>query len=168
MFHRLPQKGPQMTQVHELMTRGVRTMAPGDSVTRAAQAMDELDVGVIPVCDGNKLLGVITDRDIAVRGVARGIALEQSPVKEIMSDDVCWCYADDDVDDALEKMSAAQVRRLPVVDRDKRLVGILSIGDVAAKGNAKSTGEPLGSISEPARPDRSGISSASGAAGGGA
>lgn len=157
-----------MTQVHELMTRGVRTMAPGDSVTLAAQAMEELGVGVLPVCDGSKLLGVITDRDITVRGVARGISLEKSPVTEIMSDDVCWCYADDSVDDALDKMSAAQVRRLPVVDRDKRLVGILSIGDVAAKGDAQSTGEPLGNISEPARPDRSGISKASGNAGGGA
>ncbi|MBT2324847.1 CBS domain-containing protein [Variovorax paradoxus] len=156
-----------MTQVHELMTRGVRSMAPGDSIALAAQTMEELDVGVLPVCDGKKLVGVVTDRDIAVRGVARGIPLQESPVKQIMSADLCWCYADDSVDDALGKMSEAQIRRLPVVDHDKRLVGMLSLGDVAAKGQTTTTGQPLGSISEPARPNRSGISAASGAAGGG-
>jgi CBS domain-containing protein len=141
-----------MTQVHEMMTRDVRTVAPGDSIVQAANVMQELEVGVLPVCDGNKLVGVVTDRDIAVRGVARQISPDESPVKQIMTEDACWCYADDSVDEALSLMSTAQIRRLPVVDRDKRLVGILSLGDVAAKGKADKTGQPLGRISEPAQP----------------
>ncbi|WPH14733.1 CBS domain-containing protein [Variovorax paradoxus] len=141
-----------MTQVHEVMTRGVRTVAPGDTIVQAAKALEELEVGVLPVCDGSRLVGVVTDRDIAVRGVAREIDLGASPVKQIMTADAYWCYADDTVDEALSQMSAVQIRRLPVVDRDKRLVGILSLGDVAAKGEAGAAADPLGRISEPARP----------------
>ena len=76
-----------MTQVHEVMTRGVRTVAPGDTIVQAAKALEELEVGVLPVCDGSRLVGVVTDRDIAVRGVAREIDLGASPVKQIMTAD---------------------------------------------------------------------------------
>ena len=144
-----------MTQVHEMMTRDVRTVAPGDSIVQAAKIMQELEVGALPVCDGNKLVGVVTDRDIAVRGVARQISPGKSSVNQIMTEDACWCYADDSIDEALSLMSTAQIRRLPVVDRDKRLVGILSLGDLAVKGEPEATGRPLGRISEPARPRRS-------------
>jgi CBS domain-containing protein len=118
-----------------------------------ARMMLDNDCGQIPVVDeSQRPIGVVTDRDIAVRGVARQISPEESPVKQIMTEDACWCYADDSVDEALSLMSTAQIRRLPVVDRDKRLVGILSLGDVAAKGKAEQTGQPLGRISEPAQP----------------
>jgi len=156
-----------MTQIRELMTRGVRTMAPKDSLIFAAQAMEELDVGVLPVCDGERLVGVVTDRDIAVRGVAQGLVADTTTIDQVMSEEVRWCYEDDALDAALRKMGEVQLRRLPIVDRDKRLVGILSLGDVAAKGEAAMSGEPLGKISSPAEPDRSGISAASGNAGGG-
>ena len=139
-----------MTQVHEVMTRGVRTVAPGDTIVQAAKALEELEVGVLPVCDGSRLVGVVTDRDIAVRGVAREIDLGASPVKQIMTADAYWCYADDTVDEALSQMSAVQIRRLPVVDRDKRLVGILSLGDMAlADGQANAATDALCGISEP-------------------
>ncbi|HMC14859.1 MAG TPA: CBS domain-containing protein [Albitalea sp.] len=157
-----------MTQVAEAMTRGVRTMSPNDSIQLAAQAMDELNVGVVPVCDGDRLLGMVTDRDIAVRGVAQGRPPESTPLREVMSGDPLWCFEDDPLEQAIEQMRDAQVRRLPVVDRDRHLVGILSLGDVSATASTSDVAEALACISEPAEPDRSGISAASGPAGGGA
>ncbi|MFN4117309.1 CBS domain-containing protein [Acidovorax sp.] len=154
-----------MQTVSEVMTRGVRTMAPTDSVTVAAQAMRELDVGSLPVCDGVRLVGMVTDRDIVVRGVAEERA--NAPLREVMSEGLLYCREDDPVDSALESMRSQQVRRLPVVDKDKRLVGILSLGDVATKAEGSDTEEAIRGISEPSEPDRSHQSAASGAAGGG-
>jgi CBS domain-containing protein len=156
-----------MTQVAELMTRGVRSLAPGDSLQFAAQAMDELDVGAVPVCDGDELVGMVTDRDIAIRGVAQGRPVDCTPLREVMSDKVLWCFEHQAVDEAMTLMSQAKVRRLPVVDQDRRLVGMLSLGDVAVKAGSQGALDALTQISEPARPDRSGTSAASGAAGGG-
>src|SRR5690606_7335279 len=87
-------KESEMTQVSEIMTRGVRTLAPGETVMKAAQAMKELDVGVIPVCDGRKLLGMVTDRDIVLRGVANGCVVDQAQLKDVMTADTQWCYED--------------------------------------------------------------------------
>ena len=157
-----------MTRVAEVMTRGVRTMSPNDSIQFAAQAMDELNVGVVPVCDGDRLLGMVTDRDIAVRGVAQGRAPESTPLREVMSGDPLWCFEDEPLEQAIEQMREAQVRRLPVVDRERHLVGILSLGDVSATASTADVAEALACISEPSEPDRSGLSAASGAAGGGA
>jgi len=156
-----------MTQVAELMTRGVRALAPGDSLQFAAQAMDELNVGAVPVCDGDQLVGMVTDRDIAIRGVAQGRPVDRTPLREVMSEKVLWCFEDQAVDEAMTLMSQAQVRRLPVVDGDRRLVGMLSLGDVAVKAGSQGALDALAQISEPAEPDRSGSSAASGAAGGG-
>lgn len=156
-----------MPQVSELMTRGVRTLSPADTAAFAAQAMDELDIGAIPVCDGEKLVGMVTDRDIALRVVAQGCPAD-TPLSDIMSPDVVWCSENDSTDTVMDEMAGYQIRRLPVVDRDKRLVGILSLGDLAAKGaSAKRAGDTLGVVSQPAAPDRSGLSAASGASGGG-
>jgi len=157
-----------MTTVADVMTRGVRTMAPSDTVVRAAQAMDELNVGVIPVCDGPKLVGVVTDRDIVVRGVAQ----EQDPrtlrLADVMSTNVRCAREDEDVDEVLHEMADSQIRRMPVVDGQQQLVGIVSLGDIAAKvDDDDDVAGSLGEISMPAAPDRSGQSQASGAAGGG-
>jgi CBS domain-containing protein len=156
-----------MTQVSKAMTRGVRSLTPSETVIKAAQAMQELDVGVIPVCDGDRLVGMVTDRDIVLRGVAQGRAAEQTPLSDVMTKDACWCYEDQSVEEAAEQMREAQIRRMPVVDREKHLVGMLSLGDIATKGDVGESGEALQEISEPSRPDRSHQSSASGSAGGG-
>ena len=155
-----------MQKVSEVMTRGVRTIAPTDTVTFAAQAMRELDVGALPVCDGVRLVGMITDRDIVVRGVAE--ELVNGPVQALMSEGLLYCQEDDTVSSALASMSSQQVRRLPVVDKDKRLVGMVSLGDLATKGvDEDDAGAAVRDISEPSEPDRSSLSAASGVAGGG-
>jgi CBS domain-containing protein len=156
-----------MTQVSQAMTRGVRSLTPGETVMKAAQAMQELDVGVIPVCDGDRLVGMVTDRDIVLRGVAQGRAADKTPLSDVMTREACWCYEDQSVEEAVEQMREAQIRRMPVVDHDKHLVGMLSLGDVATKADAGEGGEALQDISEPSRPDRSHQSAASGNAGGG-
>jgi CBS domain-containing protein len=159
-----------MVQVSQVMTRGVRALAPGDTMQFAAQAMEELNVGSVPVCDGKKLVGMVTDRDITVRGVAQGLAGSSTPLRDVMSGSVRWCYDDQPIDEVMDQMRSAQIRRLPVVDREKHLVGIVSLGDVATKvdGESATVAGALADISEPAEPDRSGVSAASGAAGGGA
>jgi CBS domain-containing protein len=142
-----------MTQVADVMTRGVRTMSPSDTMQLAAKAMEELNVGVVPVCDGERLVGMVTDRDIAVRGVAHGFSATSTRLNEVMTKDPLWCFDDDPLEQAMEKMRDAQVRRLPVVDRDRHLVGILSMGDIATTAGTTDVAETLACISEPAEPD---------------
>ncbi|MCY7314434.1 MAG: CBS domain-containing protein [Rubrivivax sp.] len=155
------------TRVADLMTRGVRSMSPTDTVQLAAQAMDELGVGVIPVCDGGRVVGLVTDRDIAIRVVAQGLPIESTKLSEVMSEGVECVREDDGVDAVRQRMQEAQIRRLPVLDDQGQLVGMLSLGDLAAKDDAEEAGEALAAISEPAEPDRSASSAASGSAGGG-
>lgn len=143
-----------MTQIADVMTRGVRTLSPHDSVISAAQAMEEMDVGVIPVCDGDHLVGMITDRDIVLRAVAHNCANEQTTLGHVMTAEPCWCYEDQSVDDVIEAMRGAQLRRMPVVDRSQQLVGIISLGDLAVKADEAKAGEALEQISEPAAPAR--------------
>ena len=146
-----------MTTVADVMTRDVRTMAPGDSVVDAARCMDELNVGVIPVCDGDKLVGMVTDRDIVVRGVAAQHGdLKSMKLADVMSAHVRCAHADDDVDRVLGEMAEAQIRRVPVVDGNQRLIGIVSLGDIAAKNpdDEADVAMSLGDISTPAEPDR--------------
>ena len=159
-----------MTTVADVMTRGVRTLTPTDSVSHAAQAMDELNVGVIPVCDGEKLVGMVTDRDIVVRGVAQECDLKTTKLSDVMSTNVRCATEDQSVDDILGAMADSQIRRMPVVDGQQRLVGIVSLGDIADKDSANEVdlATSLADISSPSEPDRSGQSQASGAAGGGA
>jgi CBS domain-containing protein len=158
-----------MTTVADVMTRGVRSMSPSDTVARAAQAMDELNVGVIPVCEGEKLVGMVTDRDIIVRGVAQERDIRSTKLADVMSTNVRCAKEDQDVDEVLSQMAETQIRRMPVVDRQDKLVGIVSIGDIAGKDpeDEESLAASLGDISSPAQPDRSGQSQASGKAGGG-
>ena len=146
-----------MTTVADVMTRGVRTLTPNDTVVDAAKAMDELNVGVIPVCEGDKLVGMVTDRDIVVRGVALGTELKSTRLADVMSGHVRCAKEDDDVDQVLSEMAEAQIRRLPVVDGNQKLVGIVSLGDIAAKAGAEEdaeVGSSLSDISSPAAPDR--------------
>ena len=158
-----------MTTVADVMTRGVRSMKPDDSVVQAAQTMDELNVGVIPVCDGDKLVGVVTDRDIVVRGVAQDTEIKSMKLADVMSGNVHCAKESDDVDEILSEMAEKQIRRLPVVDDSQRLVGIVSLGDIAAKNpdDEVDVAMSLGDISMPAEPDRSNQSQASGGQGGG-
>jgi CBS domain-containing protein len=158
-----------MTTVADVMTRGVRTMSPSDTVSKAAQAMDELNVGVIPICEGDKLVGMVTDRDIVVRGVAQECDVRTTKLADVMSTNVRCATEDQDVDEILGEMADAQIRRLAVVDSQQRLVGIVTLGDIADKdpGDEAEVGTSLADISSPARPDRSGQSQASGSAGGG-
>lgn len=156
-----------MSTVSKVMTRGVRTLQPTASLVEAAQAMDELGIGALPVCEGSRLVGMLTDRDIVVRGVAQGCDPGNTRLGDIMSGHVRCCYEDEDVAAVAARMGQTQIRRLPVLDRDERLIGILSLGDVAVKENSGQAGYVLADVSEPARPDRSGQSQASGAAGGG-
>jgi CBS domain-containing protein len=154
-----------MQTVSDVMTRGVRTLSPTDTLTAAAQAMQELDVGSIPVCDGVRLVGMVTDRDIVVRGVAQERV--NVSLQDVMSEGLLYCHEDDTVPSAMESMRRQQVRRLPVVDKDKRLVGIVTLGDVATKGDEDDAGDALRGISEPSEPHRSRLSAGSGTAGGG-
>lgn len=145
-----------MTTVADVMTRGVRTLKPNDTVVQAAQAMDELNVGVIPVCDGDKLVGMVTDRDIVVRGVAQDTEIKGMKLADVMSANVHCARESDDVDQVLGEMADRQIRRLPVVDDGQRLVGIVSLGDIAAKNpeDEVDVAMSLGDISMPAEPDR--------------
>jgi CBS domain-containing protein len=131
------------------MTPNVRIASPDQTIRDAAQAMAEIDAGVLPVGENDRLVGMITDRDIAVRAVAAG----KSPdtlVQEAMTRDLCYCFDDQDLDDVADDMHANKVRRLPVVNREKRLVGILSLGDMAkADGHAGATSDALQGICQP-------------------
>jgi CBS domain-containing protein len=148
-------KETTVTQVSDVMTRGVRTLTPQDSIVRAAQAMDELDVGAIPVCEGDRLVGIVTDRDIVVRGLAKGGAVETTPLEQVMSHDPRWCFEDQPLDAVLEQMREVRIRRVAVFDHERHLVGILSLGDVAVKADGDGAAAVLQEISEPATPDRS-------------
>ncbi|MBW8790673.1 MAG: CBS domain-containing protein, partial [Rhizobium leguminosarum] len=117
-------------QVREAMTRDVLVARPDQSIQDAAQMMADIDAGVVPVGDRDRLVGMITDRDIAVRAVARGKGPD-AKIADVMTADVKYCFEDDDVNDVLENLGDQQIRRLPVVNRNKRLVGILSLGDIA-------------------------------------
>ncbi|MDO9113869.1 MAG: CBS domain-containing protein [Polaromonas sp.] len=139
-----------MTTVTDVMTRDVRTLTSDSTITEAARAMEELNVGVIPVCDGDKLLGMVTDRDIVVRAVAQGLD-GNTPLAKVMSTDVRTARETDDLDTVLADMASSQIRRLPVLDGEERLVGIVSIGDIAVKGqDEEDVGQSLADISAPA------------------
>jgi len=144
-----------MKQIRDVMTANPRTVGPEDSLRMAAQFMDELNVGVLPVCEGEKVIGMVTDRDIAVRGVAQGLSPDEGQVREVMSASVRTCYDDEQVDDVLDEMADVQIRRVPVLDREQRLVGIVSLGDLAEdRGQQGRVAEALRDISTPSQPDR--------------
>src|SRR5262249_22988927 len=118
------------------------------TIRDAARLMAQIDAGVLPVGENDRLVGMITDRDIAIRAVGAGKD-PQTPVREVMSKEVMYCFEDDDLDEVVQNMADIKVRRLPVRDRDKRLVVILSLGDIALTEGAGSAGSALCGISEP-------------------
>ena len=140
-------------KVADLMTHDPQPIGPDDTLKRAAELMDALDIGVLPVCDGQRLVGMLTDRDIVVRAAAVGLAPGAARVGGGMTVDRQWAYDDEDVGEAERMMRDTQVRRLPVLNRQRRLVGMLSLGDLAAKG-AGAVRDTLDAISRPPAPDR--------------
>jgi CBS domain-containing protein len=131
------------------MSSDVRITSPGETIREAARTMKEIDAGFLPVGENDRLVGMITDRDIAVRGVAEGKAPD-TPVRDIMTADIHYVFSDDSVEDAASRMGELQVRRLPVLNRDKRHVGIISIGDVSkSDGATDDSGAALRQIAEP-------------------
>jgi len=135
-------------KISEVMTRDVQTVRPDQPVQQAASFMLSADAGSIPVTDGERLIGMITDRDIAVRGIAKGYGPD-TPVRELMTDDVICAREDDDADAVATKMSSAQVRRLPVIDDQERLCGIVSLGDLSREADEDCAAEALQGVSEP-------------------
>lgn len=134
-------------KISQFMTRNVQIVSPDDTLERAARLMGEIDAGVLPVGEHERLVGMITDRDIAVRGVARGCGPE-ARVRDVMSPEVKYCRDDAEVDEVLRNMADIQVRRLPVVDADKRLVGIVSLGDLDREA-PEETGRAMEGITRP-------------------
>lgn len=126
-------------KVREIMTLDVDIAAPDDTIQTAALMMADGGVGVLPVCDGERLVGMVTDRDIAVRAVAEGKAPGECSVRDVMTDDVDYAFEDDDVQNVAQKMGQYQVYRLPVLNSEKRLVGIVSLGDLALEGAGRKT-----------------------------
>ena len=143
-----------MQTIQEVMTRDVQTISTQDTVQRAAQLMDELNVGAIPVVDDSKLVGMITDRDITVRSVAVGQDPTGTRVGDVMSTDVRTCTVDQGVEDVLAQMADVQIRRVPVVDDNGQVIGIVSLGDVVTKAPVEVE-QTLDEISTPSEPDRS-------------
>lgn len=135
-------------KVSEVMTREILVANPEQTVQQAAQMMADIDAGVLPVGENDRLIGMITNRDIAIRCVAKGNGPD-AKIRDVMSHDVKYCFLDQDIDEVTRNMAEIQVRRLPVVDRDKRLVGIVSLGDIATIGEAMEAGEALSGISMP-------------------
>lgn len=134
-------------KISDAMTRDVVVASPTETICDAAKQMASIDAGVLPVGENDRLVGMITDRDIAVRAVAQGLGPD-TPIREVMSEEVLYCFEDDTVDEVARNMGDQQVRRLPVLDRDKRLVGIVSIGDLARCEPGRETAEAMAGIAQ--------------------
>ena len=137
-----------MPDVSDIMTTDVQVVAPSQTLTEAARLMQALDIGALPVCEGRLLVGMVTDRDIALRGVAAGLRPDVTPVSQVMTTPALWVTGDQDTTEVLRVMGECQVRRLPVIDVDKRLVGIVSLADLALRQPA-TVDEAVREISQP-------------------
>lgn len=138
-------------QLREVMTPYVECLNPADNLVHAAKRMRDLNVGSLPVCgQDDRLQGIITDRDITIRGTATNCDAEATLVADVMTPDIIYCYVDDDVQDAVDLMGKKQIRRLAVLNRDRRLVGVVSLGDLAVKcEQSDGWSDALEQISEP-------------------
>jgi CBS domain-containing protein len=139
-----------MNIVRDCMSTDVTVCAPGDSISHAARTMRDIDAGFLPIGEHDRLIGMVTDRDLAVRALAEGRGPD-TPVRDVMSAEVLYCYDDDDLDTAAQQMGDQQVRRMPVLNRDKRLVGILSLGDISHAQNNGSgrIAQTLAAVTQP-------------------
>ena len=147
-----------MNKIADIMTADVQVIGPEASLQAAAQLMDQLNIGSLPVCDGRRLLGIVTDRDITIRGTAAGLTPHDHCVSDVMTTDAHSCSADQETIEVMHAMGDAQVRRLPVVDRNGDVVGIVSLGDLATRQPAPIDGM-VRSISAPSEPDGGAASS---------
>ncbi|MEO6291283.1 MAG: CBS domain-containing protein [Burkholderiaceae bacterium] len=139
-----------MQQLKDLMSRDVKVISPDMSIKDAARKMRDGDFGMMPVGEDDRMIGTLSDRDIAIRAVAEGMDAN-TKVRDVMSEGIAWAYEDDSVEHAAKIMSERQVRRLPVVDRDKRLVGIVALGDFAVESSdIQPVAQALSEISKPA------------------
>ena len=141
-------------QIRDIMTRHVETVRPEHVLQEAAGKMKDLNVGSLPVCDNRRLMGMITDRDITIRAVAEGRHPRETRVQEAMTPSVAYCYEDQDVTEAAILMEEHQIRRLPIINRQHELVGIVSLGDLAVDMDSRTAGDVLEQVSEPSKPDR--------------
>ena len=136
-------------KVTEFMSQDVQTVSPDQPIREAAQFMLRADAGAMPVSEGDKLIGMVTDRDIAVRGVAEGLGPD-TPVRDVMTEDLVYCFDDEEVEAVAMKMSDAQVRRMPVLSRDgENLVGIVSLGDISRSDQSEAASVALDGITDP-------------------
>jgi CBS domain-containing protein len=142
-------------KISEVMTRDVKTVRPDQTAKEAATFMLDEDAGSMPVSDGDKLVGMLTDRDIAVRGVAQGYGPD-TPISQIMTENVVSAHEDDDVQDIANKMSRAQVRRIPVLDSNDRICGIVSLGDLSREADEDCAEQALQGVSAPGDKHRQG------------
>ena len=148
-----------MSTIAEVMSRDVTSVAPDSTIREAAELMDDLDVGALPVTEGRRLVGMVTDRDITVRATAAGQAPDSTRVGDVMSTDVRTCTPNQTVDEVLGQMGDVQIRRVPVIDENSQeMVGIVSMGDMATKHSA-GVDRALEEVSSPSAPDRSGMQS---------
>jgi CBS domain-containing protein len=132
----------------DIMTRDVRVLSPDQTIREAAKLMTDIDAGAVPVGENDRLVGMITDRDIVIRAVAEGKSGD-TKVAEVMSKEMLYCFDTDAIEDVERNMAKAQVRRLPVVNRDKRLVGIVSLGDLARNDDPTTVGRTVSRVSTP-------------------
>jgi CBS domain-containing protein len=135
-------------KVHQIMTAHARCVAPDNTLVEAAGLMRQLDVGALPVCEHDRIAGMVTDRDIVLRGVADALQSDTATVSQVMSSGAFFVFADQDIEEAAEMMEEKQIRRLPVLSRDKKMVGILSLGDLAVNANPAFSGMALKEVSQ--------------------
>jgi len=136
-------------QLKQVMTPGVEIIRPDAPIREAAKKMKDRDIGPLPVCDGERIVGMLTDRDIVVNAVAEGRDPATTKVADVMTPEVTYAFEDQDTEEAMRLMERYQLRRLPVLNREKRLVGIVSLGDLARKEDETRTGETLREVSQP-------------------
>lgn len=142
-----------MRRIADVMTRGVEVIAPDATLQMAAKMMDDLNVGALPVCDNRRLVGMITDRDITVRATASDLRPSEVRVSDIMTEHPRWCLESQTLEEVAQQMSDVQVRRIPVLDKDNALIGIVSLGDIAVR-EPEAVQDVLREISTPSEPDR--------------
>lgn len=136
-------------KVKDVSSLNPKCVSPDTTLTEAARGMQILDVGMLPVCEGERVIGTVTDRDIALRGCAQGADPNTTTVREVMTADITWCFEDQDVDEAAELMERRRIRRLPVLNHENKLVGIVTLGDLVRAGQEKLACHVLGYVCEP-------------------
>ena len=136
-------------KIQDVMTSDVSVVEPAAPILEIARKMRDNDIGSLPVVENERLVGMVTDRDVVVRIIAEGGDVRIKTARDAMSPGILYCFVDESVEAVLENMGDQQIRRLPVVDREKRLVGVVSLGDLALSGKRKAAGEALQEISQP-------------------